>query len=120
MLGTALVGSVDPEVVISYVKPDTTIDYVDPSVGIFLDYDSKNKEFLGANGETFTVASVARTVELPKARNFTVTVGSEISMRPHVAESSGSRVRPAAAVLASFNVRLISGLVSPATKFISS
>ena len=40
-------------------------------------------------------------------------------MMPHVAESSGSRVRPAAAVLESFNVKLISGLESPATKFIS-
>jgi hypothetical protein len=56
MLGTTLVGSVNPEVVIAYVKPDTTIDYVDPSVGIFLDYDSKNKEFLGANGETLTLS----------------------------------------------------------------
>ena len=58
MLGTTLVGSVNPEVVIVYVKPDTTIDYVDPSVGVFLDYDSKNKEFLGENGETLTLSEV--------------------------------------------------------------
>ena len=78
MLGTALVGSVDPEVVISYVKPDTTIDYVDPSVGIFLDYDSKNKEFLGANGETVTLSeSFSRTVPYIRAFTDSITLISD-------------------------------------------
>ena len=43
MLGNFTVGNA--EVVITYVKPDTTVDYIDPSVDIFLDYDSKNREF---------------------------------------------------------------------------
>ena len=54
MLGNFTVGNA--EVVITYVKPDTTVDYVDPSIDIFLDYDSKNKEFLGENGETLTLS----------------------------------------------------------------
>ena len=78
MLGTALVGSVDPEVVISYVKPDTTIDYVDPSVGIFLDYDSKNKEFLGENGETLTLSDAfSRTVPYIRAFTDSITLISD-------------------------------------------
>ena len=54
MLGNFTVGNA--EAVITYVKPDTTVDYVDPSIDIFLDYDSKNKEFLGENGETLTLS----------------------------------------------------------------
>ena len=61
MLGNVLVGNA--EVVITYVKPDATIDYVDPSVDILLDYDSKNREFLGENGETLTLSEAfSRTV----------------------------------------------------------
>ena len=56
MLGNFTVGNA--EAVITYVKPDTTVDYVDPSIDIFLDYDSKNKEFLGENGETVTLSEV--------------------------------------------------------------
>ena len=56
MLGNFTVGNA--EAVITYVKPDTTIDYVDPSIDILLDYDSKNKEFLGDNGETVTLSEV--------------------------------------------------------------
>ena len=54
MLGNFTVGS--PEVVITYVKPDTVVNYVNPSTDIFLDYDSKNREFLGENGETLTLS----------------------------------------------------------------
>ena len=54
MLGNFTVGNA--EAVITYVKADTTVDYVDPSIDIFLDYDSKNKEFLGENGETLTLS----------------------------------------------------------------
>ena len=54
MLGNFTVGN--PEVVITYVKPDTVVNYVNPSTDIFLDYDSKNKEFLGENGETLTLS----------------------------------------------------------------
>ena len=54
MLGNFTVGNA--EAVITYVKPDTIVDYVDPTVEIVLDYDSKNKEFLGENGETLTLS----------------------------------------------------------------
>ncbi len=54
MLGNFTVGNA--EAVITYVKPDTTVDYVDPSVDIVLDYDSKNKEFHGDDGESISVS----------------------------------------------------------------
>ena len=67
--------------VITYVKPDTTIDYVDPSVDILLDYDSKNKEFLGENGETLTLSEVfSRTVVYSRAFTDSITVVSDPSI----------------------------------------
>ena len=66
MLGNFTVGNA--EAVITYVKPDTTVDYVDPSIDIFLDYDSKNKEFLEENGETLTLSEAfSRTVVYSRA-----------------------------------------------------
>jgi hypothetical protein len=56
MLGDLLAGNA--EAVISYVKPDTTVDYVDASVDVLLDFDSKNKEFLGENGDDVTLSEV--------------------------------------------------------------
>ena len=76
MLGNFTVGNA--EVVITYVKPDTTVDYVDPSVDIFLDYDSKNKEFLGENGETVTLSDVfSHTVVYSRAFTDSITVVSD-------------------------------------------
>ena len=61
MLGNFTVGNA--EAVITYVKPDTTVDYVDPSVDIVLDYDSKNKEFHGDDGESISVSdTLTKTV----------------------------------------------------------
>ena len=79
MLGNFTVGNA--EAVITYVKPDTTIDYVDPSVDILLDYDSKNKEFLGENGETLTLSEVfSRTVVYSRAFTDSITVVSDPSI----------------------------------------
>ena len=76
MLGNFTVGNA--EVVISYVKPDTIINYVDPTVDIFLDYDSKNKEFLGENGETLTLSEVvSKTVVYSRAFTDSITVVSD-------------------------------------------
>ena len=76
MLGNFTVGNA--EAVITYVKPDTTVDYVDPSIDIFLDYDSKNKEFLGENGETLTLSEAfSRTVVYSRAFTDSITVVSD-------------------------------------------
>ena len=73
MLGNFTVGNA--EAVITYVKPDTTVDYVDPSIDIFLDYDSKNKEFLGENGETLTLSeSFSSTTDYIRAFTDSITL----------------------------------------------
>jgi hypothetical protein len=67
--------------VITYVKSDTTINYVDPSVDVLLDYDSKNKEFLGENGETVTLSDAfSRTVVYSRAFTESVTVAEEFTL----------------------------------------
>ena len=67
--------------VITYVKPDTTIGYVDPSVDVLLDYDSKNKEFLGENGETVTLSDAfLRTVVYSRVFTESVTLAEEIAI----------------------------------------
>ena len=73
MLGDLLAGNA--EAVISYVKPATTVDYVDASVDVILDFDSKNREFLGANGETVTLSEVfSKTVVYSRAFTDSITV----------------------------------------------
>ena len=79
MLGNFTVGNA--EAVITYVNPDTTVDYVDPSIDIFLDYDSKNKEFLGDNGETVTLSEVfSSTTVYSRVFTETTTIEDEISV----------------------------------------
>jgi len=73
MLGDLLAGNA--EAVISYVKPDTTVDYVDASVDIVLDFDSKNKEFLGDNADGITLSEVfSRTVVYSRTFTDSITV----------------------------------------------
>jgi len=61
MLGEALVGTVEAD--ITYVKSKADIAYVNATTDILLDYDSKNKEFLGDDGESISVSDAfSRTV----------------------------------------------------------
>ena len=79
MLGNFTVGNA--EAVITYVKPDTTVDYVDPSVDIVLDYDSKNKEFHGDDGESISVSdTLTKTVLFRKEFTDSITVVDDPSI----------------------------------------
>tara|TARA_R110002020_G_scaffold128345_2_gene287675 strand:- start:629 stop:1261 length:633 start_codon:yes stop_codon:yes gene_type:complete len=68
MLGSALVGTAEAD--ITYVKSKTDITYVNATTDILLDYDSKNKEFHGEDGETVTL-SEAFTKTVVYSRTFT-------------------------------------------------
>ena len=79
MLGNFTVGNA--EAVITYVKPDTIVDYVDPTVDIVLDYDSKNKEFHGDDGESISVSDTfTKTVLFRKAFTDSITVVDDPSI----------------------------------------
>ena len=54
MLGEALVGTAEAD--ITYVKSKADIAYVNATTDILLDYDSKNKEFHGDDGESISVS----------------------------------------------------------------
>ena len=61
MLGESLVGTAEAD--ITYVKSKADIAYVNATTDILLDYDSKNKEFLGDDGESISVSDAfSRTV----------------------------------------------------------
>ena len=54
MLGESLVGTAEAD--ITYVKSKADIAYVNATTDILLDYDSKNREFYGDDGESISVS----------------------------------------------------------------
>jgi hypothetical protein len=80
-MATGNVTASSAQAVITYVKPDTTIGYVDPSVDVLLDYDSKNKEFWGDDGETITLSDAfSRIVVYSRVFTESVTLADEFTL----------------------------------------
>ncbi len=87
------------EAVISYVKADTTVDYIDPSVDIFLDYDSKNREFYF----TVSLAEAHEFVIVKPALSDAFTLSDVLALQPLKSPSDSITVSDAAAkVLAKY------------------
>ena len=76
MLGEALVGTAEAD--ITYVKSKADIAYVNATTDILLDYDSKNKEFLGDDGESISVSDTfTKTVLYSRTFTDSITVVSD-------------------------------------------
>ena len=80
------------EAVISYVKADTTVDYIDPSVDIFLDYDSKNREFYF----TVSLAEAHEFVIVKPALSDAFTLSDVLALQPLKLPSDSVTVSDAA------------------------
>ena len=79
MLGEALVGTAEAD--ITYVKSKADIAYVNATTDILLDYDSKNKEFLGDDGESISVSDAfTKTVLYNRTFTDSITVVDDPSI----------------------------------------
>ena len=79
MLGEALVGTAEAD--ITYVKSKADIAYVNATTDILLDYDSKNREFLGDDGESISVSDTfTKTVLYSRIFTDSITVVDDPSI----------------------------------------
>lgn len=79
MLGESLVGTAEAD--ITYVKSKADIAYVNATTDILLDYDSKNKEFHGDDGESISVSDAfTKTVLYNRTFTDSITVVDDPSI----------------------------------------
>jgi hypothetical protein len=79
MLGESLVGTAEAD--ITYVKSKADIAYVNATTDILLDYDSKNREFYGDDGESISVSDAfTKTVLYNRTFTDSITVVDDPSI----------------------------------------
>ena len=111
MLGEALVGTAEAD--ITYVKSKADIAYVNATTDILLDYDSKNKEFLGDDGESISVSDAfTKTVLYNRTFTDSITVVDDPSIGQIHKEYPDNSVSIGDELALQFNLSLTDSLSS--------